>query len=152
MKSRVLFVGIAVLGLLAAGCSDADDDGASSQESYCEAGQSLESSVNALSGLIGVDEGEEAVGQIMDAVVESSDDLDAAVDAIEADVSALREAASEAAADDVDALDQAMDDLANVLSDLGSDLDLDKALAVQESAQGARAAAQAVYDTLTDCP
>jgi hypothetical protein len=45
-----------------------------------------------------------------------------------------------------------MDDLANALSELGSDLDLDKALAVQESAQGARTAAQAVYDTLTDCP
>ena len=151
MKSRVLFIGIAVLGLVAAGCSD-DDDGASSQETYCVAGQSLESSVNTLSGLIGVDEGEAAVGQIMDAVVESSDDLDAALDAIEADLAALREAANEAAADEVDALDQAMDDLANALSELGSDLDLDKALAVQESAQGARTAAQAVYDTLTDCP
>jgi hypothetical protein len=104
MNSRVLIIGIAGLVLAATGCSD-DDDGASSHETYCVAGQSLESSVNTLSGLIGVDEGEEAVGQIMDAAVEFSDDLDAAVGAIEADLAALREAADEAAADEVDALD-----------------------------------------------
>jgi len=147
MNSRVLIIGIAALVLAATGCSD-DDDGVSAEEKYCEAGQSLESNVDTLSGLIGVED----PGQIMDLVVESSGDLESAVDAVEADLEALRDAANEAAADEVDALQEAMVGLNDAVSDLGDDLAVDNALATQESAQAAVTAAQAVYDTLSSCP
>jgi len=144
MRFRMLFPLFAAIALVAAACGD----GASAQEKYCEAGQSLESSVNALSGAVGVDD----VGQVMDLVAERGDDLESAIDAVRGDLDALREAATDAAADEVDAFEQAMDDITDAFSELGGDVALDNAVAAQDAVQRLGMAAQAVYGTLTDCP
>ena len=145
-RRRVL-ASVAVFVLALAGCSD-DDDDTSTQEAYCEAGQTLESSVNSLSGLV---VGDGTPGSVMDSVVEGRDDLDSALDAVKADLDALREAATDAAADEVDALKQAVDGLDEAFSELVGDLSVEKATAAQEAFQGVEAAAGAVTDALTDC-
>jgi hypothetical protein len=149
MSVRTMFVGFVVIALVATGCGDDDDDGALAQLEYCDAGQSLESSVVALSGLFGVEDLD--LGKVMDFVVEGSDEFESAIEAVENDLGALKEAATDVAADDVDALDQAMDDVDDALSELGSDLSTENATAVQDAVQRVGTAAQAVYDTLTDC-
>jgi outer membrane murein-binding lipoprotein Lpp len=119
----------AVLGVaLLAGCGDDDSgDEPSAQEQYCEAGDSLESSVSALVDL--------------DLVAEGTSGLESAVDAVKADLDELRSTASEAAAEEIDALEQSVDDLGTAASDLGGEISTENASALE-----------AVYGTLTDCP
>ena len=129
----LLTAGLAVAGI--AGCGS--DDEPSAQEKYCEAGDSLQSSGDALVGL--------------DLVAEGTDGLDSAVDAVKGDVEELRDAASDAAADDVSVLEQSVDDLEGALSDLGGEITSENAAAVSTTVQNVGSAAQAVYGTLTDC-
>ena len=68
------------------------------------------------------------------------------------DVDALKDAAADAAEDDVDALDEALDDLDDALSDLGGDVSAENVGGLQSAVQGVSTAAQAVYGTLGDCP
>jgi hypothetical protein len=130
-------------------------------QKYCEAGQSLESSINALVGLVGVDDARQALDLVTQStsVTTMNDDLESAIDAVEDDLDALQETATDAAADEVDVVERAMGDLNDALSKLSSNLftssetaDLDNAAAAQDAAQGVATAAQAVYGTLTDCP
>ena len=100
----LLTAGLAVAGI--AGCGS--DDEPSAQEKYCEAGDSLRSSVDALVGL--------------DLVAEGTDGLNSAVDAVKGDVEELRDAASDAAADDVSVLEQSVDDLEGVPTSTKADL------------------------------
>ncbi|MGI9643030.1 MAG: hypothetical protein ACR2N9_09625 [Acidimicrobiia bacterium] len=137
VQRRWLYTGAVVLALVAFGCGD-DDDGQSAQEKYCEAGQSLESSVNALTDL--------------DLVAEGTDSLESAIDTIADEVDALQDAAADAAEDEVDALEDALDELDDAFSDLGDDISTDNVGALQTAIQGVSTAAQGVYGTLTDCP
>lgn len=126
--------GLAVV--LVAGCGD--DDEKSAQETYCEAGESLEASVTALASL--------------DLVAEGTDGLESALDTVEDDVDDLGDSANDAAADEVDALQQSVDDLESALSDLGGEITGENATAVGAAVQAVGAAAQGVYATLSDCP
>jgi len=134
-RHRTLVVGT-VLGLVAlAGCGD---DEPSAQEQYCEAGESLESSVAALANL--------------DLIAGGTDSLTAATDSVKDDLSELSDTASDAAADDVDALKQSVDDLSSAISDLGGEISTENASAVAAAVANVGTAAQAVYATLSDCP
>ena len=99
------------VALSAAACSDDDDK--SAQERYCEAGASLESSVNALSNV--------------DVIAEGANGVETAVDGVKDDVNELRDSATDAAADEVDALNDALGDLGDALGAAGDDLTSDNA-------------------------
>jgi len=125
-------LGIALL----AGCGSDDDE--SAQDKYCEAGQSLESSVAALGNL--------------DLVAEGTDGLESALGAAEDDVNELRDTASDAAADDVSALQESLDNLESAISDLGGEVTSENVSALSTAVQNVSTSAQAVYGTLSDCP
>ena len=119
-----------------AGCGS--DDEKSAQERYCEAGTSLEVSVDALADI--------------DLLAEGTDGLESAVEAIERDVTELRDAATDAADDDVKALQQSIDGLGDALSGLGGAITTENVAAVGAAVGSVSDSAQAVYATLTDCP
>ena len=126
-----MLVGVVV----AAGCGSDDDE--SAQDRYCAAGESLESSLDELASL--------------DLVAAGTDGLTAAVDEVHSDLDELRDAASDAAADEVGALEQAVDGLDEAISTLGGDLTSDNATAVGTAIDNVSAAAQSVRSTLSDC-
>lgn len=125
----------AFLGAVAlASCGDDDE---SAQEKYCAAGESLESSLGALTDL--------------DLIAEGTDGLNAAVDEVRSDLEELGDSADEAAADEVDALEDSVDELEDAISALGGELTRDNATAVGAAIQTVGTSAQAVFDTLSDC-
>jgi hypothetical protein len=130
---NIALAGAVALGMAA--CSDDDDQ--SAQEKYCEAGASLESSVNALLNV--------------DVVAEGANGVEAAADTVKNDADELSDSASDAAADDVDALEDALSSLGDALSDAGDDLTSDNASAVVAAVGAVQTAASAVYATLSDC-
>ncbi len=137
-RRRRVRVGAAVMlvaAVVAAGCGSDDDE--SAQDRYCAAGESFESSLDELAGL--------------DLVAEGTDGLNAAVDQVQSNLDDLRDSASDAAADEVGALEQAVDDLNESISTLGGDLTSDNASAVGTAIDNVSAAAQSVLDTLSDC-
>ncbi len=121
--------------LVIAACGSDDDE--SAQDRYCAAGESFESSLDELAGL--------------DLVAEGTDGLTAAVSQVQSDLGDLRDSASDAAADEVGALEQAVDGLTDAISTLGGDLTSDNATAVGTAIDNVSAAAQSVLDTLSDC-
>lgn len=133
--STLAVVGVMGLALATAGCGDDDK---SSQETYCEAGESLESSVAALVNL--------------DLIAEGTDGLNAALDSVEGDLEELRDAASDAAADEVDALRGSVEELESSISTLGGEITLENVSALGTAVENVATSAQGVYTTLTDCP
>ncbi|MEO1061442.1 MAG: hypothetical protein AAFZ07_08485 [Actinomycetota bacterium] len=125
----VALMGLAALG----GCGDDD----SAQDRYCEAGESLRSSIGALADL--------------DLIAGGTDGLDEVVSEIADDVGELRDAAGDATEDDVAALDSAVDGLRGSLSELGGELTRENVGAVGDAASSVADAAQAVFATLGDC-
>lgn len=121
--------------LVVAGCGSDDDE--SAQDRYCAAGESLETSLDELADL--------------DLVAEGTDGLTAAVDQVQSDLADLRDSASDAAADEVSALEQAVDDLNDAISALDGDLTSDNASSVGAAIENVATAAQSVRDTLSDC-
>lgn len=121
--------------LIVAGCGDDDDE--SAQDQYCAAGESLRSSLDELADL--------------DLVAGGTDGLTAAVDDVQSDLGDLRDSATEAADDEVGALEQAVDDLSDAISALGGDLTRDNVAGVGTAIGNVVAAAQSVLDTLGDC-
>ena len=132
VRNFSLAVVVAVGGLAA--CSDDDK---SAQEKYCEAGASLESSVNALLNL--------------DVIAEGTNGVESAVNSVEDDVNELRDTATDAAADEVTTLDDALGGLGSALSAAGGDLTAENASAVIDAISAVQTAATGVYSTLTDC-
>ena len=135
-RGRWIFATALVAALSLAACGS--DDDTSAQEKYCEAGQSLESSAAALLDL--------------DLVAKGTSGLEDAINAVEEDLDALRGSATEAAADEVDALEQSVKDLDSELSDVGGDISADNVAALQTAVQNVATAFQGLNNTLTDCP
>jgi archaellum component FlaC len=133
---RFIFATALAAGLLLAACGSDDDQ--SAQEKYCEAGQSLQSSTAALFDL--------------DLIAQGTSGLEDAVNAVEKDVDALQDSATEAAADEVDALEQSVKDLDSALSDVSGDISADNVAALETAVQSVATAAQGLTSTLTDCP
>jgi hypothetical protein len=129
----VLMAGLVIAAATACG----DDDDKSAQEKYCEAGASLDASVEALLDL--------------DLVAEGTDGLESALGAVGSNVSKLDETATDAAADDVDELRQSVEDLEGAMSDLGGEISSENVAGVESAVQSVGAATQAVVATLGDC-
>ena len=128
---------IALAGAVALGAAACSDDDQSAQERYCEAGASLESSVNALLNV--------------DVIAEGANGVESAVDAVKDDADELGDSATDAAADEADALDDALSDLGDALGAAGDDLTSDNAAAVVDAISAVQSAATGVYATLSDC-
>jgi signal transduction protein with GAF and PtsI domain len=124
-----------LLGALAA-CGEGDG-GESAQQKYCDAGAQLRTSLTALADV--------------DLLAEGTNGVKDAVDQVQTDFDALRDAATDATQDEVDALSQALDELDTAMSDLGGELTSENAVAVKAAIQNVGTAAKGVYDTLADC-
>jgi hypothetical protein len=137
LSSRRSATILVAAGLAVAMTACGSDDEPSAQEQYCEAGESLETSVDSLINL--------------DLLAEGTDGLESAVDDVKGDVSELRDTATDASSDDVSALEQSVDDLGSAVSDLGGEITSVNVETVSIAAQNVGTAAQAVYGTLSDC-
>lgn len=126
-----------VVSLLALTMLTACGDDESAQDRYCDAGESLRSSIGELTDV--------------DLLAGGTDALDEAIGQVSDDVDELRDAAGDAAEDDVAALDSAVDALRGSLSDLGGELTSENASAVGAAITDVVEAARAVFDTLGDC-
>lgn len=129
-------IAAAAITMALAGCGS-DDDELSAQEQYCEAGASLQSSVEALTNI--------------DLISEGTSGLEDALNAVTDDLSTLRDTADSAAEPEVEALTDSVDELQSSVSDLGGEISADNATALAAAVQSVGSAAQAVYDTLSDC-
>ena len=140
LKGRGRAISLAAVAVLSIGglaaCGD-DDDEMTDQEKYCAAGDDLRTSLDELFNL--------------DIVSTGTDGLNEAVGAVSEDLDELRGAAEGAAADEVAALDDAISDVGTAISDLSGELTAENATAIGTAIQEAGAAADAVYQTLTDC-
>jgi outer membrane murein-binding lipoprotein Lpp len=123
------------LGVLALGACGSDDE--SAQDQYCEAGADLKSSLASLADL--------------DLIGSGTDGLNDAIEQVSDDVDALRDSASGATADDVEALEASVDALEETISTLGDDVSGANLTAVRDAIGEVSAAAQAVISTLSDC-
>lgn len=133
-RGRFVVASVAVLSL--GGLAACGDD-ESAQDRYCAAGDEFRASLDALLDLGVLAGGVPAVSE--------------ALDVVRADLTELRETASEAAVDEVEALEQAINGIGNSLSDVGGDLSIENAEAVGTAFSDAASAAQEVYATLADC-
>lgn len=134
IRAAVALVAALAIGGLTA-CND--DDEPSAQETYCAAGDELRTSLEDLVSLDLIAGGTDALSEAVDGVTEAADDLSASAD--------------EAAGDDVDALEAAVQTLGEAMTDLGDELSIDNATAIGTAISGVATAAQAVYQTLSDC-
>lgn len=128
--SRLMAPTLLVAALALSACGDDED----AQERYCEAGSSLSDSLAALTST--------------DLIAEGTSGLQDALDTVVADVGELRDAATGAVEDDVEALGDSLDALGDVLGDLGGDAGASEVTAALGDVQSS---AQAVLDTLADC-
>ena len=126
---------VACVGVLALGACGSDEE--SAQDQYCQAGADLQASLAALVDL--------------DLIASGTDGLNDAIEQVSDDVGALRENASDATADDVEALEASVDGLEESISTLGGELSSDNLTAVRDAIGEVSAAAQAVISTLSDC-
>jgi hypothetical protein len=133
-RLRLLVVGTALGAAALAGCGDDDE---SAQDRYCAAGESLESSVAALTDL--------------DLIAEGTNGLEAALTDVRDDVEALRDAASETTEDDVAALEQSVDDLRSAIESLGGEISAENVSGVATAIESTATSAAVVFDTLSDC-
>ncbi len=125
---------IAALSTVAVTACGSDE---SAQDRYCEAGESLEASVTALFEL--------------DLIAEGTNGLSAALEAVGNDIEELRDAATEATAGDVDALNESFTVVEESVSAAGEDLSEASVTGVVTAIGGVRDAFAAIGDTLADC-
>ena len=116
-----------------------DDDDATPEEAFCDAGDSLETNVQALSDL--------------DLVAEGTDALEEQLGAIETDLTDMKEAGSEVAGEQIADVETAVADLETSLNDLGGELSVDNAASAIDAVSRIVTSAQAVYTELdATCP
>ncbi len=134
-KWRRLIVGLLAIALFAAACGDSDEQ--SSQDKYCEAGDSARASLDALLDV--------------DLIATGTDGVQEAFDALVDDVDELRSSASDAAKADVEALEAAIEDGKDALSDAGEDLTTENISSLVTALADIETSAVAVFATLSDC-
>jgi len=131
LRSAALVTALGAAALTACGSDE------NAQDAYCDAGESVRSSLGSLTDL--------------NIVAEGTDGLNSAVGEVRDDLNELSDAATDAAADEVDALGDSVEALEQAISDLGGGVSTDDAAALGVAIQGIGTAAQDVYATLSDC-
>lgn len=135
-KFLTVGLGAALAVSFLAGCGDDDDE--TPEEAFCNAGDSLETDVLAL--------------QDMDIVAEGTDALEEQFSAIESDLTAMKDAGSEVASEQIGALETAVDDLETAIDGLGDEITTENASAAVTAISEIATSAQAVYTELdTTC-
>ena len=109
-------------------------DGESSEDAFCDAGDSLRSNVEGIADIDVVSGGTDAVTD--------------QIDAIQSDVDQLRESGADVAADEISELETAVDDVSSALQGLGDDISVENAQSVSSSVGAVVTAAGAVYERL----
>ena len=116
-----------------------DDDDATPEEAFCDAGDSLETNVQALCDL--------------DLVAEGTDALEEQRGAIEPDLTDMKETGSQVAGEQIADVETAVADLETSLNDLGGELSVDNAASAIDAVSRIVTSAQAVYTELdSTCP
>lgn len=129
-------VAVAAITIAMVGCGS-DEDEASAQEQYCEAGSALRSSIEALTSVNLIADGTSGLQDALDAVRDDLGDLaDAADSAVESEVDTLRDSVSA---------------LQTSVGDLSGDISAENASALGTAVQSVGSSAQAVFATLSDC-
>ncbi len=126
---------VACIGALALVACGSDEE--SAQDQYCQAGADLKSSLASLIDL--------------DLLASGTDGLNEAIEQVSDDVDALRDSASNATVDDVEALQASVNGLKDAISTLGGNLSSANVTAVSDAIGAVSASAQAVTSTLSDC-
>lgn len=131
-KFLTVGLGAALAVSFLAGCGDDDDE--TPEEAFCNAGDSLETDVQALAN--------------MDLVAEGTDALEEQFSAIESDLTALKDAGSEVASEQIGALETAVDNLETAINGLGEEITTENASAAVTAISEIGTSAQAVYTEL----
>jgi hypothetical protein len=131
---------LAVLLLGAAACGSDDDDSSdepTSEEVYCESGDALKESLEALLDL--------------DVIAEGTNGVSAAISNVESDLSGFLTAAEDVSSEEADALKTSFDDVTAAFDSIGDDgLSAENTTALIDSLTALAPAAEAVYTTLTE--
>lgn len=136
LKAPALVLLILLLAGAAVACSD-DSDDVSPEEAYCNAGESLQSSVEALLDL--------------DVIAEGTNGVETAVDNVKSDFDEFKGAAENVTEDEAQALEGAIGDLESAFDSISDDgLSADNASAVIDAVTAMAAPAEAVFTTLTE--
>ena len=132
----VTLVALLSVSFLAA-CGDDDDE--SPEEAFCNAGDSLESDVQALAD--------------MDIVAEGTDALEEQLGAIQSDLDAMMESGSEVAGEQIADAETAVEDLESSLESLGDELTAENASDAIDAVSHIVTSAQAAFTELeSTCP
>lgn len=127
-------LGVATSVVLSAGLFAACGDDA--EESFCQAGDDLSSSI---SGLADVDLISDGTSALEDQVAEINSNIDQ-----------LRDSGAEVASAEIDALDDAVEQLGTALRDLGGGVSTDDAQAAVAAVGSVTTAANGVFDKLSN--
>lgn len=130
---RVLVTSVAVC--LSLGVAACGSDEPTAEEKFCEAGDSLQTDINALATL--------------DVISEGTDGLEERFSTIKADLDQLNESGSDVASDEISALETAVDDFGDAVDDLGDDISVEGAKTAGTALTGIVAAANGVFDKLS---
>jgi len=127
--------GVAVVAALSlATLSACGSDSESSEDAFCDAGDSLRSNIEGIADI--------------DIVSGGTDAFTDQIAAIQADVDALRDSGSDVAADEISALETAVDEVAAALDGLGDEISIENAQTVASSVGAVVTAAGDVYERL----
>lgn len=127
--------GVAVVAALSlATLSACGSDGESSEDAFCDAGDSLQSNVEGIADIDIVSGGTDAVTD--------------QIDAIQSDVAQLSESGPDVAADEISALETAVDDVSSALEGLGDDISVENAQLILSAVGTVVTTAGAVYERL----
>lgn len=127
------FTGVVVCVSLLVACGD-DDDDVSTEQAFCTAGDDLRAGVEGLVDL--------------DLVAEGTNGLEERLIAINDDLDAMKEAAAEVAAEEIETLEAAVHELDSALEAIGNEISIDNAGSAINAVAAVGTAAQDVYTTL----
>jgi hypothetical protein len=125
----------AIAACLALGVAACGSDEPTAEEVFCEAGDSLQTDINALADL--------------DLISEGTDGLKERFSIIESDLDQLRKSGSDVASEEISALETAVDDFGNAVNALGDDISVEGAQAAGTALTGITTAASGVFDKLS---
>jgi hypothetical protein len=131
-------VGVVVLASLslgfASGCGS-DESAESTEDAFCDAGDSLRTNIETVADIDIVSGGTDAISE--------------RYTAIESDLAQLQDSGSDLAADEISALDSAVDDLGSALEALGEDISVANAQQISTSVADVVSAAGNVLERLS---